>query len=165
MTSSKDRILVRLAMDHQDIKLSGMAGEFAAHWVFDKAGVAWIDLGQEPGHHSTILKGQNAHRPDYLVACEGSALLIDVKTYKSLKRHEDGIRCFGLIDKDWNDLQATARITGLPIGVFFWDKLDFGRFTYGICLLDELTSVHIDEHMRNWKCIDLTSEEMTTVRF
>lgn len=54
--TAPDEILVRLTMDDNDIETAGMAGEFAASMVFDRAGVGWIDLGQSRDHHSTFLK-------------------------------------------------------------------------------------------------------------
>jgi len=69
----RDEILIRVAMDHEDIEIAGLAGEFAASCVFDQAGVGWIDLGQRPDHHSTFLKSLTAHRPDYLVFYGGGS--------------------------------------------------------------------------------------------
>lgn len=163
MTTGKDKVLVRLAMDHKDIVISGMAGEFCASWVFDKAQVAWIDLGQEPNHQSSFLKAQGAHRPDYLVAWGGASLLLDVKTYKSLSRDSGGNRRFGLVDDECARLQKTASITGLPVALLFWDKLEHGRFSFGLCLIDDLKGTHVDADQRRWKCIDFTAAEMTTL--
>lgn len=160
--TARDEILVRLAMDHIDIEIAGMAGEFAASRVFDKAGVGWIDLGQSPDHHSTFLKGLAAHRPDYLVLRGGSSVLIDVKTYTP-RQQRSGSSRFGVTDLEWAALKATQDAGGVPVAVLFWNKRAQGRFSYCICLLDELTVPHADA-TGSWHCRDFAAEEFSTIR-
>lgn len=160
--TARDEILVRLAMNDNDIETAGMAGEFAASRVFDRAGVGWIDLGQSRDHHSTFLKGLAAHRPDYLVLHGGRSLLIDVKTYAP-RQQVDGAHRFGVTDIEWAALKATQDAAGVPVALFFWNRRDPGRFSYAICLLDEL-KVHYADHAGRWRCRDFAADEFSTIR-
>jgi len=160
--TASDEILVRLAMDDKDIETAGMAGEFAASKVFDRAGVAWIDLGQSPDHHSTSLKLLAAHRPDYLVLHGGGSLLIDVKTYTPRRQAGDAHR-FGVTDIEWAALKATQDIGGVPVALLFWNRRAPGRFSYVICLLDELQVPHADD-AGSWRCRDFAADEFSTIR-
>lgn len=160
--TARDEILVRLTMDDNDIETAGMAGEFAASRVFDRAGVGWIDLGQSRDHHSTFLKGLAAHRPDYLVLHGGRSLLIDVKTYTP-RQQADGTHRFGVTDIEWAALKATQDAGGVPVALLFWNRRDPGRFSYAICLLDELKVPHADD-AGSWRCRDFAADEFSTIR-
>ncbi|MBB3871666.1 hypothetical protein [Brevundimonas mediterranea] len=159
----RDEILIRVAMDHEDIEIAGLAGEFAASCVFDQAGVGWIDLGQRPDHHSTFLKSLTAHRPDYLVFYGGGSILIDVKTYRPRQQGSEG-HLFGITSVDRNDLKATQNASGIPVALLFWNRLAYGRFEYRICLLDDLLVPHTDDKGTEWLCRDFSAEELTTTR-
>lgn len=152
--------MIRLAMNHNDIEIAGMAGEFAASQVFDQAGVAWIDLGQSPTHHSAILKNLRAHRPDYIVSFNGGSVLIDVKTYTPLAHDGEGHR-FGIVEQEWINLTEMQAVSGIKVGLLFWNKLAPGRFDYAVCLVEDLTVPHIDEKQRSWRCKDFELVEMT----